>query len=302
MAVITDSVGRRGRNRRPDVLTIEKLLHENGYLGSRPNRRYTTATERAIRAFQRSFVSRPTGLIEPDSESENKLIALNPVAAALSATTAVVEILSLRTISSGGLDAFWGPGVASMIAGRSAYYPPKPGFSAMPHAQREAQFGSFDFEDVAGSDSIRITRRDTEFDIVGANIPQLASVPLLSGGFRRNGRIRCHRLAVPRFRALFAAWQRAGLMNRINHFSGPYVARYKRGVTHDGNARNLSNHAWGTAIDFNVPQNRLGRPPARLGGDGCLLELVPIANDLGFYWGGHFSGRLDGMHFEIAQL
>jgi hypothetical protein len=29
--------------------------------------------------------------------------------------------------------------------------------------------------------------------------------------------------------------------------------------------------------------------------------LVGIANDNGFYWGGHFT-RLDGMHFEIAKL
>jgi hypothetical protein len=39
-----------------------------------------------------------------------------------------------------------------------------------------------------------------------------------------------------------------------------------------------------------------------LGARGCLRELVEIANGLGFYWGGHFSGRPDGMHFELAEL
>jgi len=29
-------------------------------------------------------------------------------------------------------------------------------------------------------------------------------------------------------------------------------------------------------------------------------KLVPIANELGFYWGGHFTRR-DGMHFELAK-
>jgi len=29
---------------------------------------------------------------------------------------------------------------------------------------------------------------------------------------------------------------------------------------------------------------------------------VPLANKWGFYWGGHFGGRLDGMHFEVAVL
>jgi len=29
---------------------------------------------------------------------------------------------------------------------------------------------------------------------------------------------------------------------------------------------------------------------------------VPLANEHGFYWGGHFRHRPDGMHFEIAVL
>ena len=47
-----------------------------------------------------------------------------------------------------------------------------------------------------------------------------------------------------------------------------------------------------------------------IGQIGCVRELVPIANECGFYWGGHFGkevngkmvGRLDGMHFEIAKI
>lgn len=34
---------------------------------------------------------------------------------------------------------------------------------------------------------------------------------------------------------------------------------------------------------------------------GSVRELVPIANEHGFYRGGHFSRR-DGMHVELAQL
>jgi hypothetical protein len=29
---------------------------------------------------------------------------------------------------------------------------------------------------------------------------------------------------------------------------------------------------------------------------------MPIANRCGFYWGGHYQSRMDGMHFEIAVL
>jgi hypothetical protein len=38
-----------------------------------------------------------------------------------------------------------------------------------------------------------------------------------------------------------------------------------------------------------------------VGQKGSVRELVQIANNNGFYWGGHFS-RKDGMHFEIAKV
>jgi hypothetical protein len=55
-------------------------------------------------------------------------------------------------------------------------------------------------------------------------------------------------------------------------------------------------------MDLNVAWNRLGTVPALKGKTGSLRELVPIANELGIYWGGHFAGRPDGMHFEVAQV
>jgi len=42
--------------------------------------------------------------------------------------------------------------------------------------------------------------------------------------------------------------------------------------------------------------------PALVGQKGSVRELVPIANENGFFWGGHFNDRLDGMHFEIAKI
>jgi len=69
-----------------------------------------------------------------------------------------------------------------------------------------------------------------------------------------------------------------------------------------GSKTTLSNHAFGTAIDINVPQNWLGVIPARIGEEGCLRELVPLANKFGFYWGGHYPVRPDGMHFEVVKI
>jgi hypothetical protein len=48
--------------------------------------------------------------------------------------------------------------------------------------------------------------------------------------------------------------------------------------------------------------NNLGKIPARIGSEGSVRELVPVANDFGFYWGGHFKSRPDGMHFEVAKI
>ena len=64
----------------------------------------------------------------------------------------------------------------------------------------------------------------------------------------------------------------------------------------------MSNHAFGSAFDINAEQNTLGTRPPLVGQHGSVRQLVPIANKWGFYWGGHFGGRQDGMHFEIAFI
>ncbi len=65
-------------------------------------------------------------------------------------------------------------------------------------------------------------------------------------------------------------------------------------------------HAYGAAFDINVQWNQFNVRAALVGDKGSVRELVPIANQLGFYWGGHFrynkhSDASDGMHFEWAR-
>ena len=48
--------------------------------------------------------------------------------------------------------------------------------------------------------------------------------------------------------------------------------------------------------------DRLGEAPARQGEVGCLYDLVPIAWQHGFFWGGNFPRRPDGMHFEVGDI
>lgn len=80
-------------------------------------------------------------------------------------------------------------------------------------------------------------------------------------------------------------------------FGGLWVPRYVRGST-----TTLSNHAWGTAFDINVSANYLWHLPAFPGENGSLFKLIPVAQDYGFGWGGHYRGRLDGMHFEALRV
>ena len=71
-----------------------------------------------------------------------------------------------------------------------------------------------------------------------------------------------------------------------------------------GSRRTLSNHAYASAFDINAPWNGLRRQPALVGKRGSVRELVAVANELGWWWGGHGFppdyGRKDGMHFELA--
>jgi hypothetical protein len=55
-------------------------------------------------------------------------------------------------------------------------------------------------------------------------------------------------------------------------------------------------------FDINATFNPLGAQPALVGQHGSVRELVSIANEHGFFWGGHFDKRRDGMHFEVAVI
>jgi hypothetical protein len=129
-------------------------------------------------------------------------------------------------------------------------------------------------------------------NIIRVEVPQLVTC-----GARRHPRVYVHRSIANQFIELWAAWESAGLLDRVVSFHGTYVARFIR-----GSRTTLSNHAFGTAFDINLRKNRLGTVPALVGEKGSVRELVPLANKHGFYWGGHYTRRPDGMHFEAAKV
>lgn len=63
----------------------------------------------------------------------------------------------------------------------------------------------------------------------------------------------------------------------------------------------LSNHASGTAVDFNAPRHPLGVSPTRTMTKAQIRECHEIASETGgvVRWGGAYAGRKDTMHWEI---
>lgn len=171
------------------------------------------------------------------------------------------------------------------------YYPPKPSFGSPSDSLRKSLFGNFSWEK-KNKVEITILGNWVKENIIKIKIPQLVNVPSAPP----TGEIYFHKKAANQLIGFFNEIQQQGLLYQVISWSGSFYPRFIRGKS------SLSNHTWGTAFDINAPENWMGNEPAKLGQKGCLLQLVPIANKWGFFWGGHYVGRKDGMHFEAAKI
>jgi peptidoglycan hydrolase-like protein with peptidoglycan-binding domain len=178
----------------------------------------------------------------------------------------------------------------------SPSWPAAPTFAPlMNDSQRASTWGRFDYEPapVPGNrERIRILGSWPAENIVMVEVPQLRGVRGAPG----TGRVEFHRRCADRLLAVWQEWEEEGLLRCVVTWDGGFVPRFIRGRTD-----RLSNHAYGTAFDINAQWNPLGSMPALMGRQGCVREMVEIANKHGFYWGGHFRTRPDGMHFEVAR-
>jgi D-alanyl-D-alanine carboxypeptidase/Putative peptidoglycan binding domain len=166
---------------------------------------------------------------------------------------------------------------------------------ALGSQEREATFGGpFDWVQRPLPDNrenIEIRGGWEEANIITVDLPELAEAT--NGQYKR---MRCNKRASKQLQDLWKAWGAAGLLQQVKTYDGSFVPRLIRGST-----RSLSNHAYGTAFDINYEWNQLGRTPAAPGKTGSVWELVSIAHQHGFFWGGFFA-RGDGMHFEVCQI
>ena len=100
----------------------------------------------------------------------------------------------------------------------------------------------------------------------------------------------------------FQAWMKAvhdaGLMSHLLPFCGGFNPRYKRGMPHDQDPRHVSNHASGHATDWSAARLPLGSHAAP---NDPIRDIVPIAKEHGFRWGGDYVHRPDPMHFDSVH-
>jgi hypothetical protein len=177
---------------------------------------------------------------------------------------------------------------------RDTNWPPFPNFGALPNrAKRDEAFGHFEFARGSGRNII-IQGNWVQNNIIEIVIPQLAKL-------WRGGKVQVHRRVADQLKAMWAAWEAAGLLHLVLTYNGDFVPRVMA-----GDSSQISMHSFGSAFDVNVDWNPYNVRAALVGDKGSVRELVPIAHQHGFYWGGHFrynrrTDQSDGMHFEWAR-
>lgn len=258
---------RRG-SRGEEVERWQQFLVGQGFLRGVADGVFGERTEKASKAFQQSRGLTGDGLVGPRT-----------LAAALNAgyDFGFVDLVA--------------PEENSVLTGESPLEP-------LTEEQRSTLFGAYDYT-AAGTpqnpERVKVVGDWERVHIKQITVPQLRGIPVF--GRYSSGRMRFHRQGEAQLKALWAAWESQGLIGLVESYDGAYNPRFIR-----GSRERLSNHAFGTAFDINASWNQLGAVPALAGEQGSVRELVPLANEHGFFWGGHFRRRPDGMHFELAKL
>lgn len=186
----------------------------------------------------------------------------------------------------------------------SSKWPPKPvDCVALDDKTRASLFGSFSYVSSptpSNPEAITLTDDWETKNMTRVIVPQLIRVQGAN-----KGNLYVNKRVVNQLLKTFSEWESAGLLDRVLTWNGMYSPRFIR-----GSRTRLSNHAWGTAFDINAQWNMLGTCPALVGQTGSTRELVDIAYQNGWYWGGWFGyssssqtgPRSDGMHFECFKL
>jgi hypothetical protein len=267
---ISASVGASGRNRRPDVETVQRLLLQRGINPGPVDGICGPGTVRAILDFQSGFLSRPDGRVDVNRTTWQRLNSgvqpgtapqrtPSPVMARPSPPSDPTQSLTMRvprpsrdTINSG------------LVAVSPALMVQQLG------EPRESYSGNCQPMTNATLRRHVVTESVGPFRVTGLG-PAVASLRTALAQVQRDQP------------TVYAALGTAGML----------CCRYVRGST-----TAISNHSWGTAIDFtlNGVLDRRGDNQVQVG----LTLIASIMNQHGWYWGAAFRTE-DAMHFEASR-
>ena len=242
----------------PDVRRIQFFLAGHGIFPGHADGEFGSLTEQAAIAYQRKRGLTADGVIGPR-------------------TMAVMLNDGLDAMQDLHEDADW-PAPADHLS------------PLMSNRDRERKFGAFKYRAAPEADNPEAI--DILDDWPAKNLVR-EKLPIISQKFCGGKPVAMHRLVAADFIAWLSDVEKAGLASRILSYDGMWCARFIR-----GSRQTLSAHAWATAIDINADENGLGCTPPAKGKHGSVRELAQMANAHNLYWGGHFKGRRDGMHFE----
>lgn len=192
------------------------------------------------------------------------------------------------------VDGIVGPNtVAAAIS--LGYSQPAPVLKALTFADKQRLFGPLVYASdpkPGNPEAVKITNSWTK-NLSNVYLSQIKGIK----GAPADCTVLFHEKGADKLMKLWSRWEQEGLIHLVKTWDGAWAPRFVR-----GSKTTLSSHAFATAFDINAKWNFLGSAPAPSGKDGSVIDLVPIANELGFFWGGNFPTRPDGMHFELAVI
>jgi len=175
-------------------------------------------------------------------------------------------------------------------------FPCRPNYSVLSEHDKKRFFGEIEYLPdpcVSNPERIKILNQWDTNNIVHVKIPQFKDVTRAPN----TGKVAFHKRGADSFVKFWKYVEAENLLPCVKSWHGSYSPRLVR-----GSKAVLSTHAYGIAFDLNAKWNPFGGSIASYHEPGCLYDIVDIAIECGFFWGGHFNSVSDGMHFELADV
>lgn len=268
---IVASVGASGRNYRSDVETVQRLLAGKGLSPGTIDGLCGPRTMGAIFLFQRSFLACPDGRIDPHGTTWRHLT---------------------------GLVSPSGSSRPSSVAQDSPALPPPSQIQVLltkvPRPSRESINNGL----TSVSPQFMIQQLGRPRETFSSDCQPMTNRTLLkhlTRGPVGNFQVEGLRPAVESLRRAVAQVQiEQPAVYALLGTAGMLCCRLVR-----GSSTAISNHSWGTAIDFklNGVLDRRGDNQVQLG----LTLIASIMNQHGWFWGAAFRTE-DAMHFEASRM